>query len=314
VDLLTRDVVAAVRDAVEVSGLASADVRPLLFEGIAPDFVSKLRVFAEPRYQLVSDLHGMNRIGSLPDGTVPLEIWLRNALVLVADPVAAATLQRVHDRLARGAADARPAGRPAPDPGDATSDRDQLPDMIHGVARPPMAGSAAPAVFVSHVDEDAEWAAWIAWQLEAAGYEVTVRAWDNVVGGNWTRLVDRVAGGDAPLLAVISAAYLASPDAAREWQAVRQTDPDAALRRIVPILVDGTPPAGHLAGLAPIVLTALSEEPALDVLLSAVATRARGRARPRARPRFPGSPDDAVAARHQGGARPGFPSGRLSDL
>ncbi len=315
--LLTRDAVDQVRDAVEVSGLAFGSVRPLLFEGIAPSFLAKLRVFPEPRYQLVSDLYGMNRAGRLPDGTVPMEIWLRNALVLVADPAAAATLQRVHDRLAGGVSDRRdvapalPTGAPTRDPGVARSEGDEPSALAHGSGCPPPPGPVPPAVFVSHVDEDAGWAAWIAWHLEAAGYEVTVRVWDGVAGAHWTRFVDRVAGSGAPLLAVVTAAYLASPEASREWQAIRQADPDATLRRIVPVLVDGTLPDGHLAGLTPIALTALAEVSALDVLLSAVAARANGRARPRSRPRFPGSLGGAVAVR-QRDERPGFPR-RLSN-
>jgi hypothetical protein len=318
VGLLTRDVVDQVRDAVETSGLASADVRPLLFEGIAPSFTAKLRVFPEPRYQLVSDLHGMNRVESLPDGTTPLEIWLRNALVLVADPAAVTTLQRVHDRLTRGISDRRdaasapPSGTSARDSGVAASERERQPGPPRSSDRSPALGPGGPAVFVSYADEDTGWAEWIAWHLEAAGYAVTVRAWDGVAGVNWMRFVDRIAGSNAPLLAVVSAAYLASPEVSREWQAVRQADPDATLRRLVPVLVDGTPPAGYLAGLTPIQLTALAEKSAVDVLLSAVAARARGRARPRSRPRFPGSPDGAVASRRRD-ERPAFPR-RLSDL
>ncbi|MBL7488603.1 toll/interleukin-1 receptor domain-containing protein [Frankia sp. AgB1.9] len=40
--------------------------------------------------------------------------------------------------------------------------------------------------FVSYTQVDRRWAEWIAWELEDAGYQVLLQAWDMVPGSNWT--------------------------------------------------------------------------------------------------------------------------------
>lgn len=44
------------------------------------------------------------------------------------------------------------------------------------------ADTAPPGVFVSYAPADERWAAWIAWQLEPAGFRTMLRAWDRPVG------------------------------------------------------------------------------------------------------------------------------------
>lgn len=44
------------------------------------------------------------------------------------------------------------------------------------------ADTASPGVFVSYAPADERWAAWIAWQLELAGFRTMLRAWDCPVG------------------------------------------------------------------------------------------------------------------------------------
>ena len=39
--------------------------------------------------------------------------------------------------------------------------------------------------FVSYTSADRAWAEWIAWQLEAEGYQVVVQAWDFTAGRDW---------------------------------------------------------------------------------------------------------------------------------
>jgi TIR domain len=39
--------------------------------------------------------------------------------------------------------------------------------------------------FVSYTSADRAWAEWIAWQLEADGYQVIVQAWDFTAGRDW---------------------------------------------------------------------------------------------------------------------------------
>jgi hypothetical protein len=61
-----------------------AESRDALLEGIAAPFVASLPTSAKPAEQLYLDLGALNRAGNLVDGTIPLEIWLRNAIHFAA--------------------------------------------------------------------------------------------------------------------------------------------------------------------------------------------------------------------------------------
>ncbi|MEE1757433.1 trypsin-like peptidase domain-containing protein [Streptomyces sp. SP18CS02] len=85
------------------SGLADPSVRPLLFDGIMPRYRGTLPLLAAPGRQVQSDLGEMNRVERLVDGSVPLEIWLRNAVAETTEAAALAVLQRALDDVARKA-------------------------------------------------------------------------------------------------------------------------------------------------------------------------------------------------------------------
>lgn len=53
------------------------------------------------------------------------------------------------------------------------------------------ADTAPPGVFVSYAPADERWAAWIAWQLEPAGFRTMLRAWDRPVGTPADEFVER---------------------------------------------------------------------------------------------------------------------------
>lgn len=59
-----------------------ADSRDGLLVGIDRAFVATLVVAQVPAHQLFLDLHALNDAGTLQDGTVPLETWLQNAILL----------------------------------------------------------------------------------------------------------------------------------------------------------------------------------------------------------------------------------------
>ncbi|MFJ8584545.1 trypsin-like peptidase domain-containing protein [Streptomyces sp. NPDC093595] len=100
---LSPDQLLAVRDAALESGLADPSVRPLLFDGVLPRYRGTLPVLAAPGRQLHSDLVEMNRVERLVDGSVPLEIWLRNAVVQTTEAAPLAVFQRALDDVARDA-------------------------------------------------------------------------------------------------------------------------------------------------------------------------------------------------------------------
>ncbi|WP_242419801.1 toll/interleukin-1 receptor domain-containing protein, partial [Frankia sp. CpI1-P] len=49
----------------------------------------------------------------------------------------------------------------------------------------------APSFFISYSPTDVRWASWIAWELEEAGYQTVVQAWDFVPGTNFMEFMDR---------------------------------------------------------------------------------------------------------------------------
>jgi hypothetical protein len=85
----------------------------------------------------------------------------------------------------------------------------------------------AADLFVSYAGANRAWAEWVAWQLEQAGYQVIIKAWDFEPGDNFVdRMRDALDRADQTL-ALISAAYLASPYCTDEWNGASCTTPTA---------------------------------------------------------------------------------------
>jgi endonuclease G, mitochondrial len=114
---LAPDEILRVRDTALETGLADPSVRPLLFDGIMPKYRGTLPLLPAPGQQVHSDLNAMNRVERLVDGSVPLEIWLRNAVAQSTEAAALAVLQRALDDVARSAGGEPDimAGMPAPE-------------------------------------------------------------------------------------------------------------------------------------------------------------------------------------------------------
>ena len=64
--------------------------------------------------------------------------------------------------------------------------------------------------FVSYTSADRAWAEWIAWQLEADGYQVVFQGWDFMAGSDWAHGMQRATTTAERLVVVLSAAYLQS--------------------------------------------------------------------------------------------------------
>jgi V8-like Glu-specific endopeptidase len=104
VPYLSPEDVVRVRNAALDAGLAENTVRPLLFAGTTAHFRASLPTMDSPLRQLHSDLHTMNQVDRLIDGTVPLEVWLRNAIAQTVEAGPLTVLQRALDDVARDAA------------------------------------------------------------------------------------------------------------------------------------------------------------------------------------------------------------------
>ncbi|MCL9798467.1 toll/interleukin-1 receptor domain-containing protein [Frankia sp. AgKG'84/4] len=148
-------------------------------------------------------------------------------------------------------------------------------------------GRGAADFFVSYVPADEEWAQWISWVLEEAGYQVLVEAWDVVAGASRAGVVNTGLSLARHVLAVVSGEYLRSAVAAAEWQAVWAADPRGLARRLVPVRVEACELPGALGPLASIDLFDRDGDHAGRRLLDQLAAARCGRARPAHAPPFP---------------------------
>jgi hypothetical protein len=154
------------------------------------------------------------------------------------------------------------------------------------MAQRKQAGTSTKDFFVSYNRADRTWAVWIAWQLEAAGYEVVLQEWDFRPGSNFALEMQQAVQGAARTVAVLSPDFLASAYTQPEWAAAFAGDPTGAQRKLVPVRVRECRPDGLLSQVVYIDLVGLDETMARQKLLGGVK---RGRAKPETPPAFPGS-------------------------
>ena len=84
--------------------------------------------------------------------------------------------------------------------------------------------------FISYNSADKEWAEWIAWTLEQAGYSTIIQAWDFRPGSNFVLEMQQAANKAERLIAVLSPDYLAAPFPQSEWASAFATDPEGLQR------------------------------------------------------------------------------------
>lgn len=151
--------------------------------------------------------------------------------------------------------------------------------------------------FVSYTGVDQQWADWIAWELEEAGYTVVLQSWDFSAGSHFVREMHNATQVANRTISVISHAYMASAYAEAEWQEAWRADPTGAQRKLLVFRVEDCPRSGLLAQVVSVDLFGVAMETARSRLLSAVRSERRKpalppqfplREPPSAEPRFPG--------------------------
>ena len=85
--------------------------------------------------------------------------------------------------------------------------------------------------FVSFNRADRAWADWIAWTLEAAGYEVVYQPWDFRPGGNFILEMQKAAAETRKTVMVLTDAYLQALYTQPEWAAAFVDDPRDGYKR-----------------------------------------------------------------------------------
>ncbi len=156
----------------------------------------------------------------------------------------------------------------------------------------PALSDEQPDFFVSYNSKDEQWATWIAWHLERAGYTTVIQAWDFRPGTNFVLEMDRAAGDAKRTLLVLSPNFVSSRFTQPEWAAAFAKDPTGVHRTLLPVLIAPTETDGLLDQIVHIDLVGLSMEDAATTLISGVDP---GRSKPATEPAFPGS----VSGTHQ---------------
>jgi hypothetical protein len=139
--------------------------------------------------------------------------------------------------------------------------------------------------FVSYTSADRAWAEWIAWQLDAEGYQVVIQAWDFRPGSDFVQQMHQEVREAKQTIAVLSPAYLKSAFGAAEWRAVFAEDPTGEQGRLLPVRVKRVEPSGLLKTRIYVDLVGKDAKSARTTLLAA----AKGfRGKPAREPEFPG--------------------------
>jgi hypothetical protein len=145
--------------------------------------------------------------------------------------------------------------------------------------------------FVSYNKADKQWAEWIAWQLEEAGYSVIVQAWDFRPGGNFVLKMQEAITESNQTIAVLSEAYLKASFTQPEWAAAFASDPQSLKRKLLPVRVKKCALIGLLATLIYVDLVDLDATTAQQTLLAALVDRAKPE-------KSPGFPDGSAETEH----------------
>lgn len=138
--------------------------------------------------------------------------------------------------------------------------------------------------FISYTGADQQWAEWIAWQLDSAGYSVVIQAWDFRPGSNFVLEMQHAASQATRTIAVLSPNFLASRFTQPEWAAAFAQDPTGEKGTLVPVRVRDFEPPGFFKTINYINLVGADEATAKQKLLDGVK---RGRAKPATAPAFP---------------------------
>jgi hypothetical protein len=139
--------------------------------------------------------------------------------------------------------------------------------------------------FISYTAVDRQWAEWIAWELEEAGYTVILQAWDFAPGSHFVSTMHLATQVTERTIAVLSRAYLESAFSEQEWQAAWAEDPSGVERKLLVFRIEDCPRPGLLGRVVSEDLFGVGKEMARTRLLAAVQ---EGRRKPPIPPEFPG--------------------------
>jgi hypothetical protein len=150
---------------------------------------------------------------------------------------------------------------------------------------------------ISYAIKNEDWAGWIAWQLEDAGYTVTIKVWDYKPGSNIVNETQIAVTQAERTIAILSPEYMKSGYARAEWNAAFAKDPLGKERKLITIRIADFEPEGLLGQIRYIDLVGLDRAKAIKILLDEIsaAVSEGGRSKPEVEPRFPGSHSEQLS-------------------
>jgi len=157
--------------------------------------------------------------------------------------------------------------------------------------------------FISYTATDTDWAVWVAWQLEEAGYSTVLQAWDFNPGSNFVIEMHNACSKAEKTIAVFSEDYLKSAYGTPEWSSAFVNDPMGLDKKLVPVKIGPCEPTGLLKSIVWIDLIGLSDEEAKKKLLDGIKSE---RMKPHKPPAYPGL--------HEHKQKPVFPPSEQREL
>ncbi|MCK9878693.1 protein kinase [Frankia sp. Ag45/Mut15] len=132
--------------------------------------------------------------------------------------------------------------------------------------------------FIAHASADQQWADWIAWELEAAGYQVLLQAQEGAARSRWTADLRDGIRHCAQVLVLLSGSGPASVVEQIGWGATHDAEAETHTGRFVPVRVEDCPHSDP-PGTAPVLdLFGYSADTARKTLLDWAAVALAGRA------------------------------------
>jgi tetratricopeptide (TPR) repeat protein len=125
-------------------------------------------------------------------------------------------------------------------------------------------------IYLSYVPEDRLWADWISAVLAPKGIHIVRPATASAAGGNTREDAERGAAAASRTIAILSAAYMQSPQARGVWDAMGAADPAGTSRRLIPIRVGETRLEQPFSERTVVDLTRRDASQATDELLKAL--------------------------------------------
>jgi tetratricopeptide (TPR) repeat protein len=165
--------------------------------------------------------------------------------------------------------------------------------------------------FISYTSADRQWAEWIAWHLEDAGYSTIIQAWDFHPSSNFALNMQRALESTHRAIAVLSPRYLQSAYAQAEWAAAFADDPTGEKGLLIPVRIERCELMGLHKAIVYIDLVQKDKDEARSFLLRRIEhIVTKKRPKPENEPDFPGSAKATPSAASQSPRFPGtLPAG-----